>query len=279
MGSVVVSVASAVHTMISLTSNKRHIGDLLNILNILQILLFISVIVAHARGFGVQFSPAFAEDGFCIANKDQHVLLQSHALCFYEDTVLAILIWFLASHVGKGIISDNDVSMLNKNALGCFFHGAAHMSLAYRDYISDGESSADLPFPLRITMLSIFWLSMMNLIHKDDPFSRKAAHAFTWTLTHLFVPKLYAFAFVHSILVLEMGIKELLEQKKDEFYNLKTVLLLTPNCVIAWVEAFACENYLRPIGGHAIYDVAIPLTNIAYFCIIFGHQQMSKKID
>merc|ERR1712215_443444 len=70
-----------------------------------------------------------------------------------------------------------------------------------------------------------------------------------------------------------------LEKGKNEFYNLETVLLLTPNCVIAWLEAFACENYLRPIGGHAIYDVAIPLTNIAYFCILYGHRQMGKKID
>merc|ERR1711936_1207682 len=103
MGSVVVSVASAVHTMISLTSNKRHIGDLLNILNILQILLFISVIVAHARGFGVQFSPAFAEDGFCIANKDQHVLLQSHALCFNVEQKCSWVFFSRSGPHGSGI--------------------------------------------------------------------------------------------------------------------------------------------------------------------------------
>ena len=128
--------------MISLASNRRHIGDIVNALSIVNILLFVGVIIAHTKGVNVNFSPAFAEDGFCVSNKDEHVLLQSHALCFYEDTILAILLWFLASYVGKSVIPDSAVTQINKNALGCFIHGTAHLSIAYRDYNS-GEHNCD----------------------------------------------------------------------------------------------------------------------------------------
>jgi len=265
--------------MINLASNGRHIGDIINGLSIANILLFVTVIIAHAKGFDVNFSPAFAEDGFCVSNKGDHVLMQSHAICFYEDTLLAIAMWFLASYVGRGIIPDSAAKLMKKNALGVFIHGAAHMSIAYRDY-NEGNNSGDLPFPLRITVLPIFWLAMMNLIHKDMSLSGKVVRALFWALTHTFlVPRLYGFAFVHSILVLEMGFKEILEtdEEKDEFYNLKTILLYIPTSVLAWMEAFACENYLRPYGGHALYDVTIPLTNIAYFCLIYAHQKYNKK--
>ena len=128
--------------MINLASNRRHIGDIVNALSIVNILLFVGVIIAHAKGVNVNFSPAFAEDGFCVSNKDEHVLLQSHALCFYEDTILAILLWFLASYVGKSVIPDSAVTQINKNALGVFIHGTAHLSIAYRDYNS-GEYYSD----------------------------------------------------------------------------------------------------------------------------------------
>ena len=126
--------------MINLASNGRYIGDIINGLSIANILLFVTVIIAHAKGFDVNFSPAFAEDGFCVSNKGEHVLMQSHAICFYEDTLLAIAMWFLASYVGRGIIPDSAAKLMKKNALGVFIHGAAHMSIAYRDY-NDGKPS------------------------------------------------------------------------------------------------------------------------------------------
>ena len=70
----------------------------------------------------------------------------------------------------------------------------------------------------------------------------------------------------------------LLDESKDEFHNLRQALLLWPNLVIAWVEVFACENYLQPIGGHVIYDLGYPLTSIIYFAIVVWHVKKAKKI-
>ena len=53
----------------SATPNKRFIGDVVNGLVIVNTLVYIGFIVAHANGFGVKFSPSFAQDGFCVSNK------------------------------------------------------------------------------------------------------------------------------------------------------------------------------------------------------------------
>ena len=74
--------------MINLASSRRHIGDIVNTLSIVNILFYVAVIIAHAKGFDVNFSPAFAEDGFCVSNKAEHVLVQSHAISFYGNTIL-----------------------------------------------------------------------------------------------------------------------------------------------------------------------------------------------
>ena len=52
-------------------------------------------------------------------------------MCFYEDTVLAIFIWFLLRYVGKGVIPDHQVSILNVYTASTFIHGLAHIAMAY----------------------------------------------------------------------------------------------------------------------------------------------------
>merc|ERR1739847_241651 len=92
----------------SVTENKRSIGDAVNGLVIVNTLVYIGFIVAHANGFGVEFSPSFAQDGFCVSNKNGPVYMQSHALCFYEDTIFAIIVWFLVNIIGKDMVPEND---------------------------------------------------------------------------------------------------------------------------------------------------------------------------
>ena len=75
------------------------------------------------------------------------------------------------------------------------------------------------------------------------------------------------------------SIKNLQEKEVDSFYNLRVPLLNIPNSIIAWIEAFACEKYLQPYGGHAIYDAFVPITMIAYIFILFCHGKKTKKID
>jgi len=273
--------------MVSFTSKNHWLGDAFNILSMINITLFISVMVAHINKVPwIVFSPSYAKDGFCVAGDPSNFLMQSHAICFYEDTILALLIFLVVHFLGKGRIEEVHIAFHKRNALAIFIHGAAHLSIAYRDYLAslpqekeEIESQNNHLTPsLRKSVLPMFWFAMMNLIHKDSKISTKLGHAAVWFCVHHFVvPRVYAFAFVHSALVMEMNLADLLQKSKDEFYNLRTIILLVPNSVIAWVEVFGCEKYLRPIGGHAVYDFSIPATSIIYLAILFWQSNYIKK--
>ena len=142
--------------MESSPSNKRLFGDVVHGIIIANTLVYICFVLAHANGFGVEFSPAFAQDGFCVSNKDGPVFLQSHAFCFYEDTIMAILIWFLVNHVGKEMIPENDISFLTQNAFAIFIHGVAHLSIAYRDYVGNPLGMWPMFILLKVSCLFTF---------------------------------------------------------------------------------------------------------------------------
>ena len=67
--------------------------------------------------------------------------MQSHALCFYEDTIFAILIWVLVNIIGKNLLPESDVALMTRYAFSTFVHGCAHLSIAYRDYNANPEDA------------------------------------------------------------------------------------------------------------------------------------------
>ena len=69
-----------------------------------------------------------------MAGDPNNVLIQSHAICFYEDTITAMIVYFLAGFVGKGRIADCHTSYQKRNAIVIFVHGVVHLGNAYRDY-------------------------------------------------------------------------------------------------------------------------------------------------
>ena len=89
------------------------------------------------------------------------------------------------------------------NALATFFHGVAHGSLAYRDLQKglEGEKyeTSNVKVLLELTLGPMFWLAMMNVIHRNSSMTTKVGHAAFWSLTQKFlVPNpTYAFSFVH----------------------------------------------------------------------------------
>jgi hypothetical protein len=67
-----------------------HCGDLAKLLIAALCLGFLACIAMHETGAVHWFSPSYLADGFCISNKDRHAALQSHAISFYADSILAI---------------------------------------------------------------------------------------------------------------------------------------------------------------------------------------------
>ena len=200
--------------------HKRVIGDLVNGLIIVN--TYIYVIVAHANGLHIELSPYLAQDGFCVSNKEGFVLWQSHVLYFYEDTSFALLIWFLVK-IGKGMLAEGDVTLMTGSTFSTFVHGAAHFSIAYRDYTAypDGQFPENTIKPLRVITILVFWPTFMWVVHPDHTISKEFLRAAFWTIVHLLMPRLYAFTFVHCVLVMEFSIKVMQVKEVGPFYNVR----------------------------------------------------------
>merc|ERR1712141_132565 len=125
------------------------------------------------------------------------ILMQSHALCFYEDTIFAILVWFLVNVIGKDMLPEADVTLMTRLAFATFVHGAAHVSEAYRNYTADPEDvigkEGNIFKPLSIIKGLVFWLTFMWVIHPEHTISKKLLRGVFWTTVGLFVPRLYGF--------------------------------------------------------------------------------------
>ena len=46
--------------------------------------------------------------------------------------------------------------------------------------------------------------------------------------------------------------------------------------VVAWLEATACDTFLVGIGGHFVYDMAIPIAILTYYMYVRGQEQASS---
>ena len=56
--------------------------------------------------------------------------------------------------------------------------------------------------------------------------------------------------------------------------------MFVPLGLLAWVEALACEQVMRPLGGHVLYDATIPLSLLALYAYGRAVQpQHEKKRD
>lgn len=264
-------------------TNKRFIGDFWNILVIANTIAYIGAIVGHASGFDIiEFSPTLARDGFCVSNENKSLPWQTHAICFYLGTIFSLLTWVLVK-MESDVLPDRDVIMMPRYAFITFVHGLAHLSLIYRDYKRNlgvqKDINEDNISPLRSIILLIFWSTFMWVIHPDYSFGKKSLRAVFWTTVYLPIPRLYSVPFANSVLIMEFCIKEIQAKKVDPYYNIRIPLFYIPTSILAWMEVLACETFLQPYGGHAIYDAFIPITQIAYIFILCYYCKKTKKID
>ena len=74
------------------------LGDAVNAFNLLNTLVFMATVVGQFYGYIDILDPSFLKDGFCVANQDKSIWMQSHAMCFYGDTAFALIIWLLVQY-------------------------------------------------------------------------------------------------------------------------------------------------------------------------------------
>ena len=259
------------------------LGNICHGLNLLNQVVFMGTVIGHHQGWFDILSPPYAHDGFCISNQDQSIYYQSHALCFYSDTVFCIFLTILVK-LTENSVSESAIKPLKTMIPGHFIHGATHMWLANTPLtkITHYERTLDAPQDAMkaIAALSLFWFFLIkSIMHTPNV---KLLHLVALTIPtvavhFLFISRLIAFSYVTIILALVIVYDELSTPIKDKYYLARVLILSTPVNVIAWVEATACHSFLIKYGGHFCYDNAIPISYLAYFTYVASMEGTKKQ--
>ena len=260
------------------------IGDAANIFVLANTGAFLAFVIADSFGAHVPgVSPAsesFQRDGFCVANAG--TLLDSHVMCFYVDTVAAILLTGLARFYAEHPAVKG--SVVAAAAAGIFAHGCGHLGF-WADALGLPQDSATPPIlsadwsvlgaPTLAIRLAGGWLFFFLLLNTLPSMGRvhAAAHGL-WAAAvgTLFVPPIFGFTYVQTVLLWLAAAYELRRKSKDRWYDLTSLLINVPVGCVAWAEALACDEVLgqraltfKSIGGHVWYDSTIPLSMLAYY--------------
>jgi hypothetical protein len=262
------------------------VGDIANGLVLANTAAYLGAVLAHEYGFAAFFSPSFLADGFCIASKDRPVF-QSHALCFYVDTVCTLVLCGLSRRYAGMKGSDRPSTA----APGVFIHGLIHLAAWRQSTTSSYDPATELPgIKMSIPPTEQFWRLALNyaffhLLYRSAPSvpNRHGAVHAGWgaLLLCYLVPPRFSFSFVNSILLTVAAGYEFLipPQAKDRYYDLYGLMVTLPVGLLAWLESSCCESFFRAIGGHVWYDATIPASIFAYYAVAV-HQPASadKKL-
>ena len=115
-----------------------------------------------------------------------------------------------------------------------------------------------------MSVLLVFWYGLTYNVKDKLGSTGHLGLVLTYFSTHYFmVPQTIAFAFVSSLLILTVCIGNL-TKRESVYYNSESLANI-PIVMMAFVEGFACDAFLKHVGGHVWYDVTIPLVLTAYF--------------
>jgi len=260
------------------------IGNIASCVTLLNGLLFVLLILAQEQQWVDVISPAFLEDGFCVANKEYSVYVQSHALCFYVDTAFALFLWILCK-TSESRYSSEALEPIWKAILPTFGHGCGHLSLAI---LGTGttetplEKSDSLVILARSSLiLVLFWYAFMrSIVGVEKGHTLSLVLTVVYTSIHVFlVPGRFGFTYVQTMLILTYTLHALSKKEKSTYYNAISVIIGLPVGFVAWFEVFACEQFYVHIGGHVWYDLTIPLSYCAYYVYVSSIEKGHVKSE
>merc|ERR1712008_456580 len=56
--------------------------------------------------------------------------------------------------------------------------------------------------------------------------------------------------------------------EKGPHYTAQAFFFGVPLALVTWMEALLCEQVIRPIGGHLVYDLMIPVSLLAFYAYV-----------
>lgn len=263
------------------------LGDVANVATLVNTLVFMCAVRAHHLGWLEVLSPAFARDGFCVSNKDESLYVQSHALCLYADTSFAVLLAALV-WLDRSPAASEATALVRPSILGIFGHGVAHMLVGHKFESATQDWMKLTPFERNSEprdaakyygFLALFWFGLLRSFHPDKKL-RALAFTLAYATPHFFLaPGQLAFTYVNCVLAIHISINSLLFAPKGAYYTASSIILSLPTAVVAWLEALTCERLIRPIGGHLVYDVTIPLSLLTLYFWVRGQPKSAKKAE
>jgi hypothetical protein len=259
------------------------LGHFVNWLVIINAVVFLGVVYAQEMGKIDLLDLAFLKDGFCISNKDMSIYYQSHALCFYADTAMCVVLWMMA-HFCKGKMSDVALDPVKGAIMGIFGHGCGHLYLATKEEtpmeMVPWERYDQIKGQMRVFCgLGAFWFFFIRSMSKNSGTFVVLVFSLIYNCVHVFyVQNRFAFTYVQTVLMLHQAISQLIGEK-GEYYTEVAVMISLPVGLVGWVEACLCSSFLVKIGGHLWFDLSIPLSMCVYFLYVRSLENSKSKVS
>jgi len=233
---------------------QMHAGDVINVAVMALAVLYAVLTLGHGRVWDLKwFGRHWAEDGFCISFKDTP--FHTHLLCFYGDTVLALLLSLCGSE-------RPELQIVKEGAAPHLFHGLAHLGIWY---LGDGFFDNNTKSPLLAAVaLAMNFLFLRGYVQSD---LLAAVHAL---VVVFLVPKVLVFTYVNTAIFFHATNRSLRDGflgHKDAFYTRASLFVNLPIVLAAWAEPLLCDLGLIRYGGHVLFDFTIPLSLLAYFAV------------
>ena len=255
------------------------VGDWAHVFILLNTTSFVVTVLLHVFSQLDVFSSAFQAEGFCIVNSDKStsiagisVPLSSHALCFFSDTIFALLLFLLS----RSCKDEAAMKPVFSSCAAIFGHGLAHLGLHSLGNAFAGTGSPIVspisPSSLVRSLVGLFAFYFC-IFQSSDAISPRTAAAHSLlhsTVTTLLVPPRFGFTYVQTALMLVYSFAELRRPAADKnrFWDLHAVVVGVPVGFVGWLEALTCESGYGAAGGHVLYDTSISLTILAYGLIV-----------
>jgi len=257
-------------------------GDIVNGVVVANSVSFLCV-----QAFSNSFSKSFLDDGFCVSNKDKPILIQSHALSFYSDTIFSIILYYMYNNIAVDFDPINNKKLLEPvkaNIIAVFSHGLGHLNLAFnsrffshRPLILSISNLANKS--VSVITLYIFWYYLIKAAYLTGNNYYWNVNAVLHTIFLSFViPFNHSFTYVQTVLMLTAAISEYNLKDKDIYYDMKALIVHLPITIVGWIEALYCDKFFKNIGGHLIYDTTIPVSIIAYHMSLYYYNKYKQKI-
>ena len=242
------------------------------------------------------FDQEWLEHGFCVINQDIPYM-NTHDLCLYVDTVL-VAMGLLMHRKLKGTIKHQAMKssddLLLYNMLGHLGHGIAHGFIGakyreegykgaqygtYMDRVARGDEGGMIELTIKGIALLGFWCGLLKGVAPSLTMGKLFVLSLLVGYSHLHVPDILAFGYVNAVLtVLNTYIQVSLPTEMKEYSYVAYSLVGLVLTIIPWIEATACQSVASKLGGHLIFDVAIPIgVMVAYTCSYRHYYPLKDK--